>query len=364
MADTDFITTIDWTDHDQSAQNSSLYSPDYTYSNDKYSCVRSFYFAHLVFNYLIFLTGIACFATRLAPPRFKWLHSWFGRSYILSMLWSTVTSLLMNNTGLPLSTIISFGAVMGGLTIGWVVIVIHRNGVDRAAQAVVQQRLLERERTNAKQPGTLGGDHDDPNELKDLDLPKMLNDAKTDAANSKTFLQRLISLKALHGTMFFMSWMQITGRIFASNQSGDFTCHTYPVYKPIDAPQVPEGADEQLMLVPTEDPDYDRLPWAAAGPVAWTMQIIVGSLVGAVVVGAVVSWRASVRGRRAGGGDSSGSGSRSSSGAESSDDVDEEDADASKGKNVRSSRRATVGMTNEHVPNGEKFSGEEENDVG
>ena len=136
------------------------------------------------------------------------------------------------------------------------------------------------------------------------------------------------------------------------------------MYKPIDAPQVPEGADEQLMLVPTEDPDYDRLPWAAAGPVAWTMQIIVGSLVGAVVVGAVVSWRASVRGRRAGGGDSSGSRSRSSSGAESSDDVDEEDADASKGKNVRSARRATVGMTNEHVPNGEKFSGEEENDVG
>ncbi len=358
MADpaTDFITTIDWTDHDQAAQNSSLYSPDYTYSNDKYSCVRGFYFAHLVFNYLIFLTGIACFATRLAPPRFKYLHSWFGRSYILSMLWSTVTSLLMNNTGLPLSTIISFGAVMGGLTIGWVVIVVHRNGVDRAAQAMVQQRLLERERAKAKQLGTLGGDNDDLKDHEELDLSKMLNDAKTDAANSKTFLQRLISLKALHGAFFFMSWMQITGRIFASNQSGDFTCHTYPVYKPIDAPQVPEGADEQLTLVPTADPDYDRLPWAAAGPVAWTMQIIVGSLVGAVVVGGAVSWRASVRARRAGRGNSV-SGSRSSSGAESSDDVDEEGAGASKGKNVRSSRRATVGMTNE------RFSDEEEDDV-
>ena len=139
------------------------------------------------------------------------------------MLWSTVTSLLMNNTGLPLSTIISFGAVMGGLTIGWVAIVVHRNGVDRAAQAMVQRRLLEREggRTNAKQLGTLGGDHGDLKAHDKLDLSKMLNDAKTDAANSKTFLQRLISLKALHGTMFFMSWMQITGRIFASNQSGE-----------------------------------------------------------------------------------------------------------------------------------------------
>jgi len=354
MADATDITTIDWTDHDQDARSSSLYSPDYTYSNDKYSCIRGFYFAHVVFNYLIFLAGIACFVTRLLPPRYKRMHSWFGRLYILSMLWSTVTSLLMNNTGLPLSTIISFGAVMGGLTVGWMAIVVHRNGMDRQARTVVQERLLEKAKL-----GTLG---DDANGGEDFDLSKMLDDAKTDVVNSKTFVQRLFSLKALHGTLFFVSWMQITGRIFASNQSGDFTCHTYPVYKPIDAPQVPEGADEELTIVPTEDPDYDRLPWAAAGPVAWTMQIIVGSLVGAVVVGGIVSWRASVQARRAGGGISSRSGSRSSSDAESSDNgVDEEGAGTTKKTNARS-RRATVGMTEEHIPNVERFSDEEEED--
>mmetsp|Transcript_34690 Transcript_34690/g.101958 ORF Transcript_34690/g.101958 Transcript_34690/m.101958 type:complete len:348 (-) Transcript_34690:110-1153(-) len=342
------ITTIDWTDH-QNDTSSSLYSPDYTYSNDKYSCIRGFYFAHLVFNYLVFLSGIVCLATRVAPPRYKWLHSWFGRVYVLSMLWSTVTSLLMNNTGLPLSTIISFGAVMGGLTVGWIVIVVYRSGMDRKAQQLVQERLVEKTKLGTPPIGdtTDGGQED-------LDLTKMLNDAKMDIVNSKTFVQRFFSLKALHGILFFTSWMQITGRIFASNQSGDFTCHTYPVYKPIDAPQVPEGAEDELTIVPTTDPDYDRLPWAAAGPVAWTMQIILGSMFGAIVVGGLVSWRASVKAQRISGE------SRNSSSADSSEIVDEEDTSATKDKDVRSSRRATLGMTNDHVPNVEKFSDEEE----
>jgi len=30
--------------------SSSLYDPSYTYSYDKYSCVRGFFFAHLVFK--------------------------------------------------------------------------------------------------------------------------------------------------------------------------------------------------------------------------------------------------------------------------------------------------------------------------
>lgn len=338
------ITTIDWTDH-QNDTSSSLYSPNYTYSYDKYSCIRGFYFAHLVFNYLVFLSGIVCFVTRVAPPKYKRLHSWFGRIYILSMLWSTVTSLLMNNTGLPLSTIISFGAVMGGLTIGWIVIVVYRNGMDRQAQHLVQDRLVEKAKL-----GTSGDDMTN----EDLDLSKMLDEAKMDVVNSKTFAQRFFSLKALHGILFFTSWMQITGRIFASNQSGDFTCHTYPVFKPIDAPQVPDSAQDELTIVPTTDPDYDRLPWAAAGPVAWTMQIILGSMFGAIIVGALISWRASKKAQKMSGE------SRTNSSAENLDDVDEEVVVDSKNKNVRSSRRATVGMTNDHIPNAERFSDEEE----
>uniref|UniRef100_A0A7R9VIB9 Uncharacterized protein n=1 Tax=Pseudictyota dubia TaxID=2749911 RepID=A0A7R9VIB9_9STRA len=264
--------TIDFTDHDES---SSLFDPNYTYSNDKYSCIRGFFFAHIVCNYFIFLSGIGCFVTRVAPQRFKWLHSWFGRIYILSMLWSTVTSTLITNTGLPLATIISFGAVMGGLTVGWIAIIIHKQKMERSAITLVHEKLL--------QQSSKGIDNES-------DLNQMLQDAKVEVAESKTFKERFFSLKTLHGTLFFVSWMQITGRIFASNQSGDFTCHTYPVYKPINTAEG-DYDNGNLTLVPTNDPDWDRLPWSN-GVVAWSMQIILGSLFGALAVGAIWSWRA------------------------------------------------------------------------
>jgi hypothetical protein len=266
--------TIDFTDHDES---STMLNPSYTYSNDKYSCIRGFFVAHIVFNYLIFLSGIGCFITRVLPLRFKWIHSWFGRIYILSMLWSTATATLIANTGLPLATIISIGAVMGGLTVGWLAIIIHKQNIERAAITLVHERLLENATKNSPYQTT--------------DLDEMLKDAKTEVAESKTFKQRFLSLKAIHGILFFVSWMQIAGRMFASNQSSSqFTCHTYPVYKPLNTHEG-DYANGNLTLVPTNDPDWDKRPWSG-GVVAWSMQIIMGSLFGAMAVGALWSWRA------------------------------------------------------------------------
>ena len=127
----------------------------------------------------------------------------------------------------------------------------------------------------------------------------------------------------------------------------------------MDVPQVPDSAQDELTIVPTTDPDYDRLPWAAAGPVAWTMQIILGSMFGAIIVGALMSWRATVKAKKM-----NGESKASSSSAENSDDIDEEGVTNSKSKDVRSSRRATIGMTNDHIPNAERFSDEEEDDEG
>jgi len=164
------ITEIDWTDHYDQGVDSSLYDATYTYSNDKYSCVQGFYFAHLVFNWFVFLSGVACLITRLVPARFKYLHSWFGRIYILSMLWSTTTSLLMNNTGLPLSTLISFAAVMGCLSVGWIVIIFHKQGIEKAAQSIVQQKLLESAKSTDE-----------------INLGEMMGEAKMEVVDSKTF---------------------------------------------------------------------------------------------------------------------------------------------------------------------------------
>jgi hypothetical protein len=55
------------------------------------------------------------------------------------------------------------------------------------------------------------------------DLGAMIAAEKGRIAAAKTFQQRLFSLKALHGILMFTSWINIAGRIFASDQSGDFT---------------------------------------------------------------------------------------------------------------------------------------------
>ncbi len=45
------------------------------------------------------------------------------------------------------------------------------------------------------------------------------------------------------------------GRVFRSDQTGDFSCYTYPVYKPIDT-KLFRGANAPLTFVPTHSPNY------------------------------------------------------------------------------------------------------------
>lgn len=72
-----------------------------------------------------------------------------------------------------------------------------------------------------------------------------------------------------------------TGRIFASDQSGDFTCHTYTILKPLNS----QGA----ALLPHHDPGFARLPWARTGLVGWSLALLLGPLFGAALVGGVYS---------------------------------------------------------------------------
>lgn len=265
--------------------SSTLYDPYVTFSYDKYFCIHSFFVVHMVFNYVVFLSGIVCFITRVVPMRFRFLHAWSGRIYVLAMLWTTAASTAITNTGLPLPTIISFAAVLGGLTIGWVAIVIHKTMTQREAVKIVNDRIQKTLQQQQDSSGPSKAGEEPPS------LETMLSEAKIQALNSKNFRQRFVSLKALHGILFFMSWMQIAGRMFASNQSAaDFTCHTYPVYKPIDTDEGDyANSQNNLTMVPPENPNYDNLPWAN-NEVGWSMMIIFGSIIGAMVVGAVWSF--------------------------------------------------------------------------
>ena len=292
MLDSSANTTLDWADHDA---ESSMFTSAYTYSNDKYSCMVEFWYAHMVLNYVVFLSGLVCLISRLIPAFNRYhIHAWSGRVYILAMLWTTAVSLLINNEGLPLAVLVSFAAVMGGLTLGWVVIVIHKQRITTQATQLVQTQLMEQQtrillKKNENEKENKDETSDDTTTR--IDLNTMLNDATQEIVNSKTFVQRFFSLKSLHGIVFFVSWMQISGRIFNDGNDGTaFSCRSFPVYKPIEAGHIPDAAFVEaatsniVTLLPVHDPRWDALPWSN-GPVSWSLLIILASAIVAVVGG-------------------------------------------------------------------------------
>lgn len=299
MATDEIIGTVDYNGNDF---DSSLYDPAITFSNDKYFCLKSMFVAHLVFNYIVFITGIICLISRVLPMKYRWIHAWSGRLYVISMLWTTAVSTAMTNTGLPLPTLISFAAILIGLSIGWIAIVFYKDQIDKATRKVLEERLRqEQARLQSKQQPSMEDSNSDidAEEKKPQDLPSldvMWAESKTQALESRTFRQRFLSWKTVHGVLFFMGWMQIAGRMFASNQSiEEFTCYTYPVYKPIDTREgdfaYTNDLSANLTLVPPEDPDYLSLPWAN-NEVGWSLMLIFAPIVAAIVVGALWSYMA------------------------------------------------------------------------
>lgn len=108
----------------------------------------------------------------------------------------TGTSLIIHNTGLPAATLISFIWVLGGMCVAWMIIKFHELRMDRAALALVSQQLAA--------GGTEAA-------AASKDLGAALAAAKAQLAAKKGFLQRFLSLKAAHGMIMFVSWINIAG---------------------------------------------------------------------------------------------------------------------------------------------------------
>jgi hypothetical protein len=237
-------------------------SLNYTYALDKISCIREFYFIHVTLAYLVVLSGIACFITRLVPSISIW-HAFFGRAYILCMLWCMATSLLVHNSGLPIAVCISFLFVLLGLTLGWTCIKLH--------QHFLHGQMLDEVQLKLKSSRSF------------LLLSQEMKGAIHKINERKSWSERMLSFKAAHGVLMFVSWINMAGRIFGSNQSGDFTCHTYPVYKQLDSPKF-KGFNHSLTYLPTHDPDYARMPWASS-LVGWGLELSLLPLLGAAFIG-------------------------------------------------------------------------------
>ena len=169
-----------------------------------------------------------------------------------------------HNSGLPIAVCISFLFVLLGLTLGWGCVKLHQHFMHEQILDEVQQKLKSSRSS----------------------LPLLSQEMKTAAQSindRKSWSQRMFSFKAAHGILMFVSWINMTGRIFGSNQSGDFTCHTYPVYKQLDSPKF-QGFNHSLMFLPTHDPNYAEMPWSSS-LVAWALGLSLLPLLGAAFIG-------------------------------------------------------------------------------
>lgn len=251
-----------------------------THIMGKLSCDRAGYYMHISFCWCVFLTGIGAMVSRVWTPA-KWTHKWWGRAYGMFMLWATGSSMIIHNSGLPLFTLKLFLVLMIFLPLGWYVILLHQSNMQRDAIASVQDEIRG----------------DDSAGIQDLDAALVA--AKQHAAQKKSCRQRFLSLKALHGFTMVISWFCIAGRIPVSDLSGDFTCHTYPVYKPINADHYKtKGMDlagQPLKLLPLKDPNWVGKPWDESGPfggdTAFTLSYLAMSAVICIGVGVYFSWR-------------------------------------------------------------------------
>ena len=250
--------------------STTLFDYSYTYHYSKYSCSTDFYFIHVVFCYIVFLSGLGAFITRL-HSKMKPAHQWFGRVYILSMLYATASSLLIHNTGLPLAVLYSFAICIGGLTVAWILILLHKSWVNNTALKTLYERLISSRSVNDS-----------------ASLTELISDEITQILDKRTTCQRIFSYKAFHGALMFMSWINITGRIFASDQSGDFKCYTYPIYKVGNDTMGLNQSVIEFDIVPEIDPNYDRLPWAHIES-WWAVIFSVGVFAVALIFGSVWS---------------------------------------------------------------------------
>ena len=96
----------------------------YTYSFDKYSCIAWVYPFHIMFAYLVGISGFLALISRVID-RLRPYHLTFGRWYLIFMLWCMASSLVIYTTGLPMPILVSFLYLLFSITIGWNAIHVH-----------------------------------------------------------------------------------------------------------------------------------------------------------------------------------------------------------------------------------------------
>jgi hypothetical protein len=179
-------------------------------------------------------------------------------------------------TGLPTGVIISFVWVIFGLVIAWYAITFHQLLLQRKATDSIQQQLTS---DTLKIDTSIGPSN----------LFTLIQKEKGALMEKRTVWERMFSFKAFHGTIMALSWSNIAGRIFVTPLNIEFTCHTYPVYKPTYEKVRDQGNLGVLVAVPTMDSSYAKMPWAYKEG-SWAAITFFGPVAIALVIGFVYSY--------------------------------------------------------------------------
>ena len=267
----------------------SLYSLDYTFHNSKLSCWRPAYYMHISFAYLTVFAGFLAFLSRLSSnARIKSWHVWFGRFYLVGMIWAAGTAIVIHNTGSPLGVLISFFLVLFGLTLGYVLITIH--------QRRRLEELIKQARLGAGSAGSFGTISPSTSDGELIGGPSNLNALSVgntlDKPNTwwKLIKERMFTLKAAHGCLMTVSWINLAGRIFATPNLAHFDCYTYSAYKPAQnrfytPPSILNGSVRGgIELLNYTSPAYTKQPWANMEEL-WAVYMSIGIYLGAFIIG-------------------------------------------------------------------------------
>lgn len=204
---------------------SSLYSLESTWVYSKLMCWKPAYIVHLVFAYLTVAVGLLAILCRL-DKRLNRVHIWLGRLYVIFMVWSMGSSLLIFNTGLPLFVVYSFVWVLGGLSLGWVAIGIHQERRRRSSQQLSSN--------NNEKSGNPQLTVDSMDATVDYEISNAVAGQRVPESRWQALKSKMFSWKALHGISMTVSWASLAGRAFGTSPPADgFECFSYPAYKPI-----------------------------------------------------------------------------------------------------------------------------------
>eukprot|EP01113_Clastostelium_recurvatum_P022459 TRINITY_DN2681_c0_g1_i2.p1 TRINITY_DN2681_c0_g1~~TRINITY_DN2681_c0_g1_i2.p1 ORF type:complete len:316 (+),score=74.86 TRINITY_DN2681_c0_g1_i2:218-1165(+) len=246
---------------------STFFTYDKTESFSKISCLAWMYPLHILCAYILVLAGIVALLTRLIP-RFKWLHVYAGRTFMMTMYFTEGSSILIYNTGLP-RAIAGFMCIMlFTMTTGFGIIRYVQTRFAKDTLTRADELFDQYASASALSPAS-GGEtrpmkQQRPSELVAVACDQLLN-------APRPWHKRFFSLKALHGLLMTIAWYQMAGRAMVTNPAKDWKgCWTYPAIKDFNG---------TVTLVPEHDPSFFRNETMFFNLITWpsiTFFILVG----------------------------------------------------------------------------------------